>query len=72
MDLEALRKEFEGCECGHKHDFDLEALEVAHGNLDRVAEILSAHNFPKKILMVADVNSFRVTKGLYEQLLSAG
>ena len=56
MDLEALRKEIEGCECGHKHDFDLEALEVAHGNLDRVAEILSAHNFPKKILMVADVN----------------
>lgn len=72
MDLDALRKEFAGCECGHKHDFDLEALEVAHGNLDRVAEILSAHAFPKKILMVADVNSFRVTKGLYEQLLAAG
>ncbi len=72
MDLDALRKEFAGCECGHKHDFDLEVLEVAHGNLDRVAEILSAHAFPKKILMVADVNSFRVTKGLYEQLLAAG
>lgn len=72
MDLQKLRDMMADCECGHKHDFDLEALEIGSGIIDKTGEILKRYNFPKKILMVADVNSFRVTKGLYEQLLSEG
>lgn len=72
MDLDELRKRFAGCECGHAHDFDLEALEVGSGIISDAAEILKAHGFPRRLLMVADGNSFRVTDGLYESLLRAG
>ena len=62
----------ENCPCGREHTFDIEGLEVAKGNLTRVAEILDEYNFPKKILMVADNNSFRVTSGLTETLIKGG
>ena len=72
MDLDALSKRMANCECGQAHNFDLEALEVGHGMLSRVGEILKKNDFPRRILMVADGNSYRVTKGLYEQLISCG
>ena len=72
MDLKKIVAEFADCPCGLKHNIDLEGLEVGHGMLARVAGILRKFSFPDRILMVADVNSFRVTKGLYEQLLDAG
>lgn len=72
MDLNQIRAKMAHCECGQPHNIDLEALEIGSGMMERVAEILSGNGFPKRILMVADVNSFRVTKGLYEQLLDAG
>lgn len=72
MDIEQLKREFAGCECGHEHTFDLEALIVKSGLIREVADVLKKYNFPRRILMTADVNSFRVTKGLYEQLVNAG
>lgn len=72
MDLNQIRAGMAHCECGQPHDIDLEALEIGHGMLGQTADILKSNRFPERILMVADVNSFRVTKGLYEQLLAAG
>ena len=72
MDLVELKKRFEGCECGRAHGFDLEVLEISSGAIFRVGEILAKGNFPKRILLVADENSFRVTSGLYERLLGEG
>lgn len=72
MDLNELRRRFDGCKCGHRHDFDLEALEIGSGVINDVGKILAKYDFPKRILMVADGNSLRVTKGLYERLLSEG
>ena len=72
MDLIALKNKMSNCPCGREHTFDLEALEVAKGNLKRAGEILSKYNFPKKILFVADNNSFRVTSGLMESLIAEG
>lgn len=72
MDLNLIRAKMANCECGQPHEIDLEVLEVGSGILGKAAKILSESHFPKRILMVADVNSFRVTKGLYEQLLEAG
>ena len=72
MNLDDIRKQMANCECGHAHDFDLEGLEISSGAINRVSEILKKYNFPTRILMVADENSFRVTKGLYEQLLDNG
>ncbi len=72
MDLVELKKRFENCECGRVHGFDLEVLEISSGAIFRVGEILEKGNFPKRILLVADENSFRVTNGLYERLLAQG
>ena len=58
MDLEALTKEIEGCEIGHKHDFDHDALEDQHGNLDTLQEIFDlfavtvSRNFPSRSLKI--------------------
>lgn len=72
MDLNQIRARMANCPCGQTHEIELEGLEIAHGLLDRVADLLKQYRFPNRVLMVADVNSFRVTKGLYEQLLGAG
>ena len=72
MDLDKLRAEMADCECGHKHDFDLEGLYIGSGVIYDVGAILKKHDFPRRILMVADGNSFRVTAGLYERLLGDG
>lgn len=72
MDLNELRKRFENCECGHKHDFDLEVLEIGSGIIKKAGEILFDHGFPRRILMVADGNSYRVTDGLYGRLVGCG
>lgn len=72
MDLAALRKRMENCPCGKKHECDLKALEVAHGNLEKTGEILKKYGFPMHILLVADKNSFMVTSGLTERLLGEG
>ena len=72
MDLDKLRAEMADCECGHKHDFDLEGLYIGSGVINDVGAILKKHDFPRRILMAADGNSFRVTAGLYERLLGDG
>ena len=72
MDLVALKKSVENCPCGKEHRFDLKALEVDSGNLNRVGAILHANGFPKRVLVVADNNSMGVSKGIIENLLESG
>jgi glycerol-1-phosphate dehydrogenase [NAD(P)+] len=72
VDLVALKKSVENCPCGKEHRFDLKALEVDSGNLSRVGEILVANGFPKRILVVADANSLRVSNGIIENLTKSG
>ncbi len=72
MDLIALKKSMENCPCGKNHTFDLKALEVDSGILGRVGEILTVNGFPKRILLVADNNSFRVSDGLVSNLFASG
>lgn len=40
MDLDKLRAEMADCECGHKHDFDLEGLYIGSGVINDVGAIL--------------------------------
>lgn len=72
MDLNALRESMRNCECGHIHDFDLKAFEMGSGILPSTGKILKDNGFKSRLLMVADGNSFRVTKGLYESLIEDG
>lgn len=72
MDLKKIVSDMENCECGLEHKIDLETLEVGEGIIVKVGDILKKGGFPTKILMVADVNSYRVTSGLYERLVGEG
>ena len=72
MDLVALKKSVENCPCGKEHRFDLKALEVDSGNVNRVGAILNANGFPKRVLVVADNNSMNVSKGIIENLTESG
>lgn len=72
MDLKKIVADMANCECGLEHKIELETLEVGEGIIVKVGDILKKGGFPTKILMVADVNSYRVTSGLYERLLGEG
>ena len=72
MTLKEILDAVKDCDCGRVHACDLEGVEVGSGIINEVANILKKYNFPKRLLLVADENSFRETKGLYEQLLDAG
>ena len=72
MDLQALRKSLQNCPCGHTHDFDLKALEVAAGNVNRVGQILKANGFPTRILLVSDTNELLVSDGILRNLKDNG
>ncbi len=72
MDLKKLLSEFENCPCGREHKVDVEVIEIASGLVHRVGEILSRANFPKKILLVADKTTLRVSDGILESLESGG
>jgi len=72
MDLTKLKERMANCPCGREHTFDLKALEVGKGYINRVGEILKKNGFPTRILFVADRNSFKVTGGLAERLMDEG
>ncbi|MBO4412298.1 MAG: iron-containing alcohol dehydrogenase, partial [Lachnospiraceae bacterium] len=72
MDLDQIRSRMANCPCGLPHEIRLEALEIRHGLLHETAALLRKFRFPNRLLLAADEHSFAVTKGLYEQLLSAG
>ena len=72
MNLEALKKSMENCPCGKEHRFDLQVLDVEKGNINRVGQILNNANFPKKILVVADMNTFKATEGIIDNLVENG
>ena len=59
MTLDEILSAVKDCDCGRVHTCDLEGVEVGSGIINNVADILKKYNFPKRLLMVADENSFR-------------
>ena len=72
MDLKRILKELENCPCGHKHTFEMEAVEIGHGVTQRAGELLLQAGFGKRLLLVADDNTIAVAKGLLPSLEGAG
>ncbi len=74
MDLTKLLKSLENCPCGHPHTIDTEVVEISSGATARVGEILTGAGFPKKVLIVADDNTFGVAEaeGFTASLLASG
>ena len=59
FDINALKKEFENCPCGLKHDLSIKDIAVGSGITKDVGEILLRNGFKKKLLLVADKNTIK-------------
>ncbi len=72
MDLQKMLHDLENCPCGKKHTLVTRVVEISSGATARVGQILTDAGFPKKLLLVADENTIRVSVGLLESLNDAG
>ena len=59
---------YKNCPCGKEHRCDIQDIRVGSGLVNQVGAILKENNFPKKILLVADRNTFRAAEGILESL----
>lgn len=72
MDIKNLIADLAGCPCSREHKVDIRAVEIGSGLKEKTAEILNAHSFPKKLLVVADKNTLAASGGIIEILESGG
>ncbi len=72
MDLKKILKSLENCPCGHEHRFDTEVVEIGSGLTAKTGEILKNAGFPKKVLVVGDDNTMKVSDGILDSLAEAG
>lgn len=72
MDLQKVLDNLKNCPCGKTHTFDTKVVEIGSGITERAGEILANAGFPKKLLVVGDDNTMRVSEGLLDSLASAG
>ena len=74
MDLQSLLHSLENCPCGKKHTFDTKVVEIFSGLTAHTGEILERAGFPRKVLLVADDNTFGVAEkeGLTASLAASG
>ncbi len=56
------------CPCGQRHYTAVKDVRVGSGLVNQVGEILNANNFPKKLLLVADQNTLKASKGIEDSL----
>ena len=68
FDINALKKEFENCPCGLKHDLSIKDIAVGSGITKDVGEILLRNGFKKKLLLVADKNTIKAADGIIDAL----
>ncbi len=64
IDLLALKKEFENCPCGMKHELKIKDIQIGSGKVKETGEILKKNEFGKKLVLVADKNTLAVSEGI--------
>lgn len=68
FDLKELKKEFEGCPCGVKHELNIKEIAAGSGITAETGEILKRNGFGKKLLLVADENTLAAACGVTSAL----
>ena len=72
MNINELLTSFKGCSCGREHSFQTKSVEIGHGLTSDSGSILLKAGFPKKILLVADINTLKASGALRASLISSG
>lgn len=68
IDLISLKKEFENCSCGVKHELSIKDIAVGSGIVKDTGKILKRNGFGKNLLLVADKNTLKVSAGIENAL----
>ena len=68
IDLAKLKKDFENCSCGVKHELNVKDIRIGSKITAKTGEILRENNFPTDILFVADKNTLAVADGILPAL----
>ena len=68
MNFEDLIKSYENCPCGQKHECGINDIWIGSGIVKDVGEILKENGFRKRLLLVADKTTLRVSEGIVESL----
>ncbi|MBQ8342394.1 MAG: iron-containing alcohol dehydrogenase [Clostridia bacterium] len=72
MDLQGILKRLEHCPCGREHTVDTKVVEIGRGVAARTGAILSDAGFGKRLLVVADDNTARVARAVFDSLAASG
>ena len=64
IDLVKLKKEFENCPCGVKHELSIKEIAIGSGITPKTGEILSRNGFTDKLLFIADKNTLKAADGI--------
>lgn len=72
MNIQALLHTLRNCPCGRTHAVGVRCAEIGRGLKAKAADILTANDFPKKILVVAGARSLAAADGLPEILRRGG
>ena len=68
INLKELAEQFKNCPCGRAHELTTKEVVVGSGIVGDVGEILKRNGFDKKLLLVCDENTLRVSRGILEAL----
>jgi glycerol-1-phosphate dehydrogenase [NAD(P)+] len=56
------------CPCGLKHETTIKDIRIDSGLVSSVGEILNSNGFPNRLLLVADKNTLKASKGIENSL----
>lgn len=65
-------KSLENCDCGRAHETDVRAVYCGPNITAEAGRILKSENFPTSLLLVADQNTLRASRGLLPALRASG
>ena len=68
FNLNAIKKDFENCECGFKHELNIKEVVIESGATKKTGDILKKNGFGKKLLLVCDNNTLKAADGVVEAL----
>lgn len=66
--LDTIEQFKKTCPCGRKHQTAIRDIRIGSGLVHSVGDILKQNSFPKKLLIVADKNTFNAAEGITDSL----
>lgn len=66
--MNSIMNLIENFPCGLNHETAIKDIHIGSGFVSRVGKILKTNGFPKKLLLLADKNTLKVSNGIEKSL----